>query len=189
MKELVIKTVLITLASVLGVFLLVFGALALFSPLTLAKLFDGTGGYSSSIHFYERHYDKTGDIEDLAVLALKINADIDTELAEEYFEKLVTDQSFDEFCANAEGGELSNKQFYLGKYATVLVKNSKLDKALELAKEFVNENGYTSYNPYTVLLIELGESFSADELNAIKENIKGYGEASSDIAYIDELLK
>ncbi len=188
MKDLVVKTVLFTLAFILGIVVLVFGALAIFTPITLAEVFDGTGGYSASIHFYQKNYEKTGEIEDLALLALKINQDVDGDKAEKYLEKLVSDAEFVEFCKTEVGGELSNKQFYIGKYASVLVLNGKFDKALEVAESFVTDNDYTALNPYSVILIERGESLSEAELNKIKDKIKDFSEAHSDLDYIDELL-
>ncbi len=193
MKNLVIKTVFITLASLFGLLLLVFGALALFSPVTLAEVFDVTGSYSGSILFYEKQYDKTGDIEDLAVLSIKINQEVDAELAEKYLEKLVNHENFEQFCASEDGGVLSNKQFYVGKYALALVKNGKLDKALTVAEDFVNQNGYTGFNPYSVILVEKGKGLTAQQLNAIKAKIQSYSgadkeNATADIEYIDNLI-
>ncbi len=188
MKDLVVKTVLITLAFIFSIILLVFGALALFSPITLADTFDGTGGYSSSIYFYEKQYKKTGDIEDLALLAIKVNQDIDAQLAEQYLGELVSHEKFAEFCAEEEGKELSNREFYYGKYAVALVKNDGFDKALEVAEEFVKANGYTSYNPYSVLIIEQGESFSSEQLDQIQSKILFYSaSAEQDINQITYL--
>ncbi len=173
MTKLIIKTVSITLASVLGAFLLTFGALALFSPITLAKIFDGTGGYSSSIHFYERNYDKTGDVDDLALLVVKINEDVDLDLAEDYLEQLIVHEEFNSFCEKNEQ-PLQTKEFYYGKYAVVLAKNAKLDKAIELGDAFVQENGYTDYNPFSVLLFEYGDFLSAEQLGSIQTKIESY---------------
>ncbi len=193
MKDIVVKTVLITLASLFGVFLVAFGALAMFAPGTLAEVFDGTGGYSSSILFYEKQYDKTKDIEDLAILVVKINPELDLELAEKYYNELVNHEKFEEFCANGQGDVLSNKEFYVGKYALTLFKNDKLDSALVVASDFVKENGYTLFNPYSVLLIEQGGEFSKAELEQIKDEILAYsGEdkanTTHDLKLVDDLI-
>ncbi len=191
MKDLIVKTALITLASIFAVFLIVFGALSMFSPLTLAKVFDGTGGYSSSIHFYEKHYKKTGDIEDLAILALKINQDIDAPLAEQYLEELINHEEFYEFCAK-DGKPLASEEFYKSEYAVALVKNGKFDRALVVADKFVGKNGYTQFNPYSILLVEEGQNFSEEQLDKIKADIQKHssisaGKAQSDIDYIERL--
>ncbi len=192
MKKLILKTALITLASILCVFLLVFGALALFSPITLANLFDRMGGYSSSIHFYESQYDKTGDIDDLSVLVLKIDHESDSELAEEYLAELVSHKDFNEFCVREEGGEISNKEFYYGKYAVALAKNSKLDKSIEVANAFVEDNGYTNYNPFSILLMEYGENLSETQLtelggHIIKHSGDNLDKVAQDLKHIDNL--
>ncbi len=173
LSKLVIKTISITLASVLGAFLLTFGALALFSPITIAKLFDGLGGYSSSIRFYERHYEKTGDIDDLVLLVLKIDGDSDSELVEGYLAELIKHEDFAVFCQK-EGQATSKKEFYYGKYAVALAKNAKFSDALVIADSFVNELGYTANNPFRTLLVDYGVNFSAAQLDELKNKISSY---------------
>ena len=68
MKNLVIKTVVITLAAIVSLMAITFGALTVFTPKTLGGVFDGAGNYSAAVFFYDLQYEKTGDIEDLAVL-------------------------------------------------------------------------------------------------------------------------
>lgn len=194
LKKLIVKTAIITLACVLGLILLTFGALAIFSPVTLANVFDKTGSYSASVYFYEKNYQNSGDIDDLALLTIKIDQDLDGEKAEEYLAKLVRHEDFIEFCASEQGGEVFNKQFYVGNYAVVLVKNSKLIDAIDVAEIFVLENGYTDFNPYSVLLIEEGENLSVEDLDLIKGKLHVYLDAFpssqntvNDINYIDQL--
>ena len=69
MKKVVLKTIAITLASIVLALGLFFGSFALFSPITLAKFFDGLGVYSLSINFYESNFNKTKKVSDLAIIA------------------------------------------------------------------------------------------------------------------------
>ncbi len=194
MKGLIVKTALITLAIIFSVVLLVVGALSIFSPITLAKGFDGLGCYSLTTYFYEKNYQKSEDIEDLALLAIKLNQDSDGEKAEKYLKELVRHENFNEFCASEQGGNVYNKEFYTGKYAVVLVKNSKLIDAIDVADVFVLENGYTDFNPYSVLLIECGKNLSVEDLNLIKGKLTTFIDVFSssqnvatDIEYIEQL--
>lgn len=177
MKKLILKTTAITLASIIGASLLVFGIFALFFPAPLARLFEGTGGYSASIHFYERQYKKTGDIEDLAEFVVKIDLEKDSDLAEEYLYEMVNHEDFSIYCAEQDQLNFSNIstiQYFTGSYASVLVKNGKFDSALDFAREFVNVNGYSVYNPYSVIIMNNGDNLNLEQLNKLKANIDSY---------------
>ncbi len=194
MTKLVLKTVAITLASVIGALALTFGALALFSPVSIAKAFDAMGGYSSAVYFYELQYNKTGSVEDLAYLTIKIDDDNDTARAEKYLAELIEHKDFSSLCQSEEQGAVSSKEFYYGEYALALAKNDKVDKAIETANAFVVTNGYTDFNPFSVLLFEYGAYLSNADLDQIKEKIQGYSlsgkeleKANVDISHIETL--
>lgn len=175
MKKLILKTTAITLASIIGASLLVFGIFALFFPAPLARLFEGTGGYSASIHFYERQYKKTGDIEDLAEFVVKIDLEKDSDLAEEYLYEIINHKDFLAYCTEQDHLSLSNistKEYFNGSYASVLVKNGKFDSALDFAREFVNANGYTAYNPYSVVIMNNGDNLNLEQLRIFEGDIE-----------------
>ena len=103
MKKLVIKTIAITIAVMLGVVVVAFGVTSLIAPKFLANIFDGVGGYSASIFFYEKQYEKTEDIYDLVLLVDKIEKEKDSVLAEEYLYKLINHEQFNEYCNLSDG--------------------------------------------------------------------------------------
>lgn len=190
MKKLILKTIAITLASIIGASLLVFGIFALFFPAPLARFFEGSGGYSASIHFYERQYKKTGDIDDLAEFVVKIDEDKDSDLAEEYFYKLITHEDFSNFCFEQDLlnlSHISTKEFYMGSYASILVMNGKFEDALDFSREFVNDNGYTEYNPYSIIIMKNGKDLDLGQLrifeNDITKHVIHY--SNDDLAYQD----
>lgn len=190
MKKLILKTTAITLASIIGAGLLVFGIFALFFPAPLARLFEGTGGYSASIHFYERQYKKTGDIEDLAEFVVKIDLEKDSELAEEYLYEIIKHEDFPSYCTEQDYLKLSNistKEYFNGSYASALVKNGKFDSALNFAREFVSDNEYTAYNPYSVVIMNNGNDMNLDQLRIFESDIDKHvvNYNSNDFAYQD----
>ena len=63
----------------------------------------------------------------------------------------------------------------MGSYASVLVKNGKFEDALTVADDYVKENGYTSFNPFSVIIMENGESLTTENLTTLKLKILGYG--------------
>ena len=196
--KLVLKTVAITMASVIGACLVVFGALTLFTPATLARFFDGMGMEKSAVSFYEKQYNKTGDVNDLSVLVMKIDGKNDSARAEKYLAVLVLHDDFESYCAfqdSAQNASLSTKEYYSGQYAVILCRNAKVSEALNFAKNFVTENGYTTFNPYSVMLTEVGASLGQDNLGKIRADISALelsneqaADRDGDIAVIDGLL-
>lgn len=170
MKKLVIKTICITLASLIGAFALAFGAVALFAPKWLGGFFDGVGNYSATVFFYQKQYEKTEDINDLYTLVSKINIDADAEMAENYYFELISHKDFDNLCAkiDLENRAVLAKDYYFGIYCLSLAKNDKLDNALSFAKTYVDENGYTANNPFRILVMEYTANASNEEIQKIK---------------------
>ena len=65
MKKLVVKTICLSLAFLLGSICCAFGLATIFVPGRVGDIFDGVGAYSASVFFYEKEYRKTEDINDL----------------------------------------------------------------------------------------------------------------------------
>ena len=171
-----------------------FGAFALLSPKTLGKAFDGVGCYSASVFFYEKDYKKSGDIESLNRLVLKLDENKDSARAEKYYAEIISHKDFESLCQRQNtNGKLTAKEYYYGNYALTLALNCKFDKALDLGKEFVKD-GYTAYNPIRVLVYEFISAQKTEEIaktitvleDLSKEMSEGY--ITSDIAYLQSLV-
>lgn len=147
MKKLVIKTTLITLACLIGALVITISALCLFAPATMAGFFDDVGNYSASVFFYEKQYEKTGDIEDLDKLILKVDMAGDTVRTEKYVKQLIEHKDFNKFL-------MADREYYYGCYALSLARNGKFDDAVKVGQDFVSENGYTALNPLRVLITD-----------------------------------
>lgn len=189
MKKLVIKTTLITLASLIGAMAITFGAIALFAPGFTAGIFNGVGNYSATVFFYEKQYAKTQSLIDLMILVDKVDYEKDGVRAEKYLELLVNHKDFDKL-SGVDGGTVSENEFYLGNYALVLAKNDKFVKALSVSSEFVKENGYTNYNPYRILIYDYTE-ITDDNLRSILTDLLGITPSEkvvADVNYINNKL-
>ena len=189
MKKLVIKTTLITLASLIGAMAITFGAVALFAPGFTAGIFNGVGNYSATVFFYEKQYAKTQSVIDLMVLVDKVDYENDSVRAEKYLELLVNHKDFDKL-SNVEGSTVSEKEFYVSNYALVLAKNDKFADALSVSSEFVKENGYTNYNPYRILIYDYTE-ITDDNLRSILTDLLGITpkeKVVADVNYINNKL-
>lgn len=189
MKKLVIKTTLITLASLIGAMAITFGAVALFAPGFTAGIFNGVGNYSATVFFYEKQYAKTQSVIDLMVLVDKVDYENDSVRAEKYLELLVNHKDFDK-VSNVGGSTVSEKEFYVSNYALVLAKNNKFADALSVSSEFVKENGYTNYNPYRILIYDYTE-IADDNLRSILTDLLGITpneKVVADVNYINNKL-
>lgn len=189
MKKLVIKTTLITLASLIGAMAITFGAVALFAPGFTAGIFNGVGNYSATVFFYEKQYAKTQSVIDLMVLVDKVDYENDSVRAEKYLELLVNHKDFDK-VSNVGGSTVSGKEFYVSNYALVLAKNDKFADALSVSSEFVKENGYTNYNPYRILIYDYTE-IADDNLRSILTDLLGITpneKVVADVNYINNKL-
>ncbi len=174
------KTVAITLITVLGACLIIFGSLVLFAPARVANFFDSVGFYNSSIRLYEKQYGKSDSIDDLAVLILKLDQAKDSEKIEYYGEIMIEHEDYAEYCKSkdkdAPKGSITTNEFYFGKYVVSLAKNDNITMAVSKANEFVLNNGYTDYNPFSVMISELGNELGVEKLNLIKKEILEYKE-------------
>lgn len=179
MKNLVIKTVVITLASIVGLMAIAFSVLSILAPKTTADIFDNLGAKNASIFLYQVEYEKTDDIQVLLDIIDKTYENQDTIRQEKYLEMLISRQDFNSFCSSSDKENLGKdnysvtaKELYYAHYTSALFENFKFDKAIEVAKEFVKSNGYSQYNPLSVLLDEFSISFTNEQMNQIESAIK-----------------
>jgi hypothetical protein len=199
LNKLVGKTIAITLAVIMGVVVVAFGATALFAPKILAGIFDNMGAYSASVFFYEKNYDKTGEIEDLVLLIDKLDVDKDSQAVEQFLFELINDEEFDSYCASFGEDErlVPLKDYYNGQYAVALMMNGKQSDAISFC-EGVVALGYNEYNPYRAIVYSLAGTLTTEQLTALKGSIEGVATslsgtqltlAQTDILDIDNLIQ
>ena len=112
MKNLVIRSIVITLASIVSALSITFGALSVFTPKTIAGFFDDVGNTPASVFFYEMQYDKTGDIKDLANIVDVAYSNGDKELTEKYLSKLFSHPDFEKYGETEISSGLKVKDYY-----------------------------------------------------------------------------
>ncbi len=178
MKKLIIKTIVITLSSIISLVSVVFGALCAFTPTTIASVFEDMGFYRQSVFFYELKYEQSNKIDDLIVLVDKAYGNDDVQSLEKYLGKVIWHKDFYSYCQNKDAelpiGEMPNQEYYIGYYATVLIKNSKFDNALNMAKSYVEKFGYTEFNPIRTIVNESFKLLTAEQKTEIKETILSF---------------
>lgn len=138
--------------------MVIFGALCLFAPATVAGFFDDVGNYSASVFFYEKEYERTGDINGIVLLIDKSYGQRDSMGEEKYLEKLLSHKDFETFCKkDGEDKKLENVEYYYGYYTSVLIENQKLDSAVSVGKKYVEKYTYSQNNPFRILAKEYAD--------------------------------
>ena len=145
MKKLVLKTALITLASILGAIILVSGIFLLFIPKPVASFFESMGNYSASMSFYEKQYNNTKSDQDLWNICLKVDEYGDSARAEKYLHKFATSSNFEKNCktldqSKSNGYSQTTEEFIEGKLVIAVYKNKGIDKAIDVATQCVAED-------------------------------------------------
>lgn len=149
MKKIVLKTAIITLASVIALLALSFGIASLAFPKNMSVICEDMGNYKLAASYAERQYGYSGSTEDLyrcARLYIRIG---DRKNTVKYCGKLVEKKNFKECCGN-------NVQYIYGNYATALYLSGKDDEAIVVAEKSV-EDGFDVPNAYAVLTVEAVE--------------------------------
>lgn len=181
MTKLVIKTIAITLASLIGALAIIFGAMALFAPKALGELFDGAGNYSATVFFYEKAYEKSGDINDLIILADKIDIANDLENAKDCYKELVEHKDFNSYCESKGENAQSEKDYYVGNYALALAKSGQFSEGLSVALNSA-KTSYGAFNPIRILIYEY---LTADMTENISATISAVESIEISGNYID----
>ena len=125
MKNLVIKTAIITLASIVSIMAVTFGALCVFTPKTVAGIFENLGSKSASVFFYQKQYQKTNEIDDLIVVIDCAYLMEDLVLQEKYIKELINHDDFSSYCQKQDAenqGKISTQEYYEGYYDAVVKK-------------------------------------------------------------------
>ena len=180
MKKLIIKTIVITLSSIISLVSVVFGALCVFTPTTIASVFEDMGFYKQSVFFYELKYEQTNDVNDLVVLVDKAYGNDDNNGLEEYLHKLIWHKNFYDYCVEKDqystNFDMPTKDYFVGYYATVLIENGKFETALNMSKSYTEKFTYTEFNPIRTIVKESFGVLTAEQKDQLKQTILAFEE-------------
>ena len=179
MKKLIVKTACITLAAVIGLSLMVYGFIALFSPVTLAKAYDKLGMYNKSVKYYEIQYNKSLSKNDLLVLCLKCDQYSDGQRTQKYLDILISNSSYVDICNKIDEQEqevdVTTEEVLDGKFVCAVYKSRGLSTALAKAKQCVtNSTGYTTNNPFFMLYADEQLNLTKQQLAQNKSELDGF---------------
>ncbi len=179
MKKLILKTVAITLACIIGLCGLLFGAFILFCPHVLGKVSNDLGNESAAAYFYKLQCDKTGSCNDIAQYIYTLPSNGDQAKIEKYSLKMIENEGFEDYTsgkgAQIFGSDLAAKEYFYQKsaVASFMVSTSEtgdgdISKALNTCKIFVEKYGYTKANPFRILVMMKGDMNASQKYDALQ---------------------
>lgn len=155
MKNVVIKTSVITVAIILLLLSFSYSVLSLFFPSTVARMASDLNLDALALHYYEKNYQNTNDINDLYHLINTAQSSKNYEMVVKYYEILEDDSQYYDFI------DFINEQNY----------NSQLNKIL--LSTLINEDNYMK-NIYTTALVKLGQFSDAMSYSILNFDYENY---------------
>ncbi len=148
MKRLAIKTTVIALSIIIALTFLVGVIVFTAFPLTVANTSFKLGYKDLAVKYTEKHYLKTLEFNDLALLIERgILADND-EIVTQYAPQFLNSEEFEDY-SKTQSGDYTN--YIAGGYVISLYDKGEIDKAISVAFQYVDAN-FTIPNTVTVLV-------------------------------------
>ncbi len=174
MSKLIMKTAAITLGALIALMALIFGALVIFSPKTIASTAEKFGNDKVAVSFYEKQYLKTNSQQDLLTLCIKLDENQDYAKTQKYITILQGSADYYLICDSNDGenAEISTAEYLNGKLAIATFYASGLEQALTVAETLVKQSvGYTKNNPFSALISSVYTQLDKAELTLIRDKI------------------
>ncbi len=200
LKNIILKTALITLGVVIALAVVMFAILSLAFPGTLCGWCEQLGNYGFAVKYASLYYSYTGDVADLARCAEDGILSGKNGYITEYCTKLVDDEGFPEYCTLRDEQmaedlpelSFSYRQYIYGAAAEAYYREGDSDLAVGFAIEALDENfsraeystgGEADYSidrfpvnnalgSLALVAIEKEDGELADELTAILSSVR-----------------
>lgn len=165
--KLILKTAGITLACIIGLLGLLYGAFALFCPRIIGDLYMNIGSDGLASHYYRMQYDKTKNVYDLGTFILSLPTDADNKVVKEYSCNLINDDGFDGYCDYLVGKAFASSQnayeYFCTRASVASFTEGDLNLAIECADKFITKYGYIDANPLRILIGEFLSNFNVEQ--------------------------
>ena len=168
MKKLIIKTTIIALSIVIALSFLVFGIIAIASPLTIANASFRLGNKDLSVTFTEKHYLKTSSFNDLALLVERGVSAENNEIVIKYAPDFIYSNEFEDY-SKTQSGDYTN--YIASGYVIALYNKGETAKAISVAFQYVDAN-FSIPNPVTTLVYTASSKNDVDTLSKISAQLK-----------------
>lgn len=144
LKNLVVKTALVTLISVLVAIIVTFAMLIAFAPGFMFKVTSRLGMDKTALSFAVRQYEKTEEITDLADVVYLASEIEDYDRLSKYSKELLYHEDFTTYASTQKGGYDKYAEYVMTNYVLSLVETSNINTADEVFNLY--EKFYTFYS-------------------------------------------
>ena len=173
MKKLVIKTTVIALSIIITLTFLIGVIISVASPLTIANASFRLGNKDLAVKFTEKHYLKTLEYDDLALLVERGISAGNDDIVIKYSPEFINSENFEGY-SKTQSGDYVN--YIISGYVVALYNEKDIAKAISLAFQYVDAS-FTLPNPVTTLVYTASGKNDVNtlqkvltELESLKEN-------------------
>ena len=186
MKNIVLKTALMTLALVFALIIMVFGVLTLWFPKTLINISSDMGMRSVAVWYSERAYEKSNSESDLKDLLFRANQNKDYDRTVKYSSEFFSTDTYKSL-------NIQDKNYFAGHYAVALYNVGTESSVIFNFIDGYNQGEYAVNNPYEYLVYSFDKNESKYDsafLTALKTCLedKKSGLADDNLARINESI-
>ena len=147
--KLIAKTAGITLAAIVALALVLLGMFSWFAPGIMVTITENLGLEGACASYSISVYERSGDIDDLAVAVERCYNVGDYENAASYGSELLSDEGFDDYCAKRDNEITSDyigdtDQYLIGIVAESLYRTNQKENALNLVSAAANNEFRTN---------------------------------------------
>lgn len=171
MKKIIVKTSLITFLALIVLTLIAYFVVGGVKPKILADFYYQVGYYQTAEKYYERQYDKTGDVQDLYNIVVALDQEYQGQKTYNYAVELLNHQDFESFCQSikVQYTKLSTEQYVINKGAVGL-SNVDFNGAMDFCFEKTKVLGYTEFNAYRAVIASKTE-LTVEQKSAVKDSL------------------
>lgn len=160
MKNLVLKTIGITLGAIVIAVALLYGVFALFFPKNIAKFYDDVGNDDLAVYYMEKAYAKSDSMDNLNLLCRYAVKTGDNGLIAKHLDKLFLSDDFKRYTLT-DGDGITYYDFMASKYAVACLYSSGARYATE--KAFLITDDYRKGSAVYTLLRAIVSDKSFDK--------------------------
>ena len=182
MKKLIIKTCILTLIIILAVGFLLFGVVSVTSPSIMASTTFKLNLKTACVNYSVKQYEKTGSINDLALLVERADWANDYSSTAKYAPLLLSDTSFYNFVENEKDG--GYEKYVACLYVESLYKTENIEKFIEVA--FAYYTGESGSNTVRIAIVTAKDD--SETLNAILKKLKAIENKTEETIYLIEQI-
>lgn len=187
----ILKSIVVTLASIVMLLVMGFAVLSLAFPLTLSRVSASLGLYGVATHYAGMEYERSKDISDLAAATQYAIFAEDDRLIESYGDQLIEHPDFYAYCPTESMEKGDYQQYIFGRLACAKYNLGDKERAVSLVFS-VNEDAFPANNAIIYLAlsaIDADDKATCEDILTRLETFVVEGDQKEDLDNIKTILE